>query len=311
MSSVKPFWFAFNVTVWLSSKSVRLMSLVERGAYIGLLALAWGEDVPGTLPVDEDEVRRMAEMSPEQWAISGPRLLKKFPLSECGTHRYNPRLFLEGQEQRRKSELAAEAGRKSAEAKKQRKGNGTSTDVAKKPTDVEKTATERQLVTDTVTTTSSNEEKASKQREAASTSSTESSAPTGEGGGAAAGRPKEYRYDEAPVFLSKRFNAYLDEIGYSHVNKALYLLRISDGAKKAVGKKKLAELAPNADWETFIQRWLDNDQRSNKLLLPDGAAGQQQAFRPQERIVANPTATVAGGDLNSRIQTQQAQKYVL
>lgn len=159
MSSTKPFWFAFSVTVWLSSKSVRLMSLAERGAYIGLLATAWGEDVPGTLPVDEDEVRRMAEMSPEQWALSGPRLLKKFPVSECGTYRYNPRLLSEGQEQRRKSELAAEAGRRSAEAKKQRKGNGTSTDVAKKPTDVEKTATERQLVTDTITSSTDVEER--------------------------------------------------------------------------------------------------------------------------------------------------------
>lgn len=155
---MKPFWFAFNVTDWLSSKSVRLMSLAERGAYIGLLTTAWGEEVPGTLPVDTDEVRRLAEMSPEQWAVSGPCLLKKFPLSECGTFRYNPRLLAEGQEQKRKSELAAEAGRRSAEAKKQRKGNGTSTDVAKKPTDVEKTATECQLVTYTITSSSNEEE---------------------------------------------------------------------------------------------------------------------------------------------------------
>ncbi len=83
--------------------------------------------------------------------MSGARLLKCFPLSECGTHRYNPRLLAEGKEQRRKSELAAEAGRRSAEAKKQRTGNGKPTDVAPQPTDVEKMATESQLVKTTVT----------------------------------------------------------------------------------------------------------------------------------------------------------------
>jgi len=156
---MKPFWFAFNITDWLASKSVRMMSLAERGAYIGLLATAWGEDVPGTLPLDTDEVRRLAEMTPEQWAVSGACLLKKFPISECGTFRYNPRLLADGQEQKRKSEKAAEAGRRSAEVKKQRNANGTPTDVAKKPTDVEKTATECQLVTTTITSSTDVEER--------------------------------------------------------------------------------------------------------------------------------------------------------
>lgn len=161
---MKPYWFAFNPADWLTSKSVRMMSKAERGVYINLLALCWGEEVPGTLPAAEDTVRRMGEMSTAEWGESGPAILAQFPMAECGTFRYNPRLTTERIEQERKSEINAEAGRRSAEkraaekAAKQAKAtegqrtfNEKGTAVALNPTAVEKTATERQLITTTIT----------------------------------------------------------------------------------------------------------------------------------------------------------------
>lgn len=160
---MKPFWFAFNVTDWLSSKSVRMMSLAERGAYIGLLATAWGEDVPGTLPANEDTVRRLAEMSPDDWKVSGPALLEQFPLSACGTYRYNPRLVEERGKREELSEKKAEAGRRSAAKRAagsggsptggQQKPNTIPTPVAQNPTPVENSSTEGQLDTITITST--------------------------------------------------------------------------------------------------------------------------------------------------------------
>lgn len=111
---MKAYWFAFNPSDWLSAKAVRMMSLAERGAYIGLLATAWGEDRPGTLPADEDELRRLAEMSPAEWAVSSRVLLAVFPLADCGTYRYNPRLLEEAGKREELSEKKAEAGRRSA-----------------------------------------------------------------------------------------------------------------------------------------------------------------------------------------------------
>ncbi|MGI4873191.1 MAG: DUF1376 domain-containing protein [Janthinobacterium lividum] len=293
-ATTKPFWFPFNVTDWLSSKSVRMMSHAERGVYIGLLATAWGEDVPGTLPTDEDEVRRMAEMSPEQWATSGPRLLKKFPLSECGTYRYNPRLLAEGKEQRRKSELAAEAGRRSAEAKKQRNGNGKSTDVAPQPTDVEKMATESQLVITTVTLPTD----------------------VGRNAGEPAGgqilevvKPslREVPADEAPVFARTGFREFLKSIGYGHVDVPTYWLQIQREADKLPPRLNATPSGSKAkSWEGFIQNWLKNDRLNNCLLLPES----QQPAGAAGRHAVTPTPSAAPYDINKVAAEQRSQVII-
>ena len=300
---MKPFWFAFNITDWLASKSVRMMSLAERGAYIGLLATAWGEDVPGTLPVDEDEVRRMAEMSPEQWALSGPRLLKKFPVSECGTYRYNPRLFLEGQEQKRKSELAAEAGRRSAEAKKQRKGNGTSTDVAKKSTGVEKTATERQLVTDTITSSSNEDERTAGAQ--ADSASLLSAGPVAEkaGGARPGGKPREFLADEAPTFLTVNFSKFVDKAGYGQVDKAHYLLRIQRKAEKLLART-------DEGWENYILEWLDRDKRGGQLVLPALAGPAHTLPVDNSRFGPAPRPATTGYNLAAKLEEQRNNQYL-
>ena len=141
--STKPFWFAFNTDSWLSSKSVRMMSLAERGSYIGLLATAWGEEQPGTLPAAEDFIRRLSEMSADEWKVSGPVILAMFPLSDCGTYRYNPRLLKEAGKREELSEKKAEAGRKSAAKRAaaatdgQQTGNTIPTGVEINPTGVD------------------------------------------------------------------------------------------------------------------------------------------------------------------------------
>jgi uncharacterized protein YdaU (DUF1376 family) len=152
---MKAYSFYFNASDWLASASVKQMSLAERGAYIGLLAFAWGEKEPGTLPASADKVRRLAEMSPAEWEVSSEAILEKFPLSECGTYRYNPRLIAEAKKQQELSEKNAENGRKSAErraaekaakeaaaAEAQRKANEMSTTVAPNPTTVDFRANE-------------------------------------------------------------------------------------------------------------------------------------------------------------------------
>ncbi|GAA4393455.1 DUF1376 domain-containing protein [Hymenobacter koreensis] len=109
---MKAYSFYFNASDWLASSAVKLMSKAERGVYIQLLALAWGMERPGTLPAVADKVRRLAEMSLEEWAESGETILEKFPLSECGTYRYNPRLVAEASKEQARSEKAAASANK-------------------------------------------------------------------------------------------------------------------------------------------------------------------------------------------------------
>lgn len=103
---MKAYSFYFNTSDWLASPAVKMMSKAERGVYIGLLASAWESPVQGTLPTSVDKVRRLAEMSLDEWAESGETLLEKFPLSECGTYRYNPRLLAEATKEQARSDKA-------------------------------------------------------------------------------------------------------------------------------------------------------------------------------------------------------------
>ena len=103
---MKAYSFYFNTSDWLASPTVKMMSKAERGVYIGLLASAWESPVQGTLPASVDKVRRLAEMSLDEWAESGETLLEKFPLSGCGTYRYNPRLLAEAAKEQARSDKA-------------------------------------------------------------------------------------------------------------------------------------------------------------------------------------------------------------
>lgn len=306
MKPNKPFWFAFNTADWLSSKSVRMMSLAERGAYIGLLATSWGEDRPGTLPAAEDTVRRLCEMSPADWLTSGPVLLAMFPLSECGTYRYNPRLLNEAEKREVLSEKKAEAGRKSAELRaaaatqRQQTVNTNPTGVENQATGVGENGNQLQ------SQLQSHKNKSIAKPGGGEASPSESKNPdaTSTRG---AGRPAEYHYDEAPVFHTKAFYAHLDTIGYSHVDKAMYLLRISQGAAKGVAEKKLQPQATNEAWGIYIQRWLDKDKEKGKLLLPDATIAATTGNRYNPPAALTPTRT--DYSIAERVKAQQTATY--
>src|SRR5438105_1430800 len=63
----KPPAFQFYVKDWLSSPATRTMTLEARGAYIQLLATAWDNDPPGSLPKDDERLRMLAGASDAEW----------------------------------------------------------------------------------------------------------------------------------------------------------------------------------------------------------------------------------------------------
>ncbi|GAC1372616.1 MAG: hypothetical protein NVS3B25_07230 [Hymenobacter sp.] len=107
--------FQFYPSDYLSSPDVMLMSLPEEAAYLRLLMYAWQQDKVGYLPNNESSLRRFARMTPEQWAESRDIILKKFPVAEDPTLRYNGRLLIEVEKQAKYRERSSEGGKKSAE----------------------------------------------------------------------------------------------------------------------------------------------------------------------------------------------------
>ena len=63
-----------------SDNKVRVMSNEELGAYIRLLGVAWHETVPGTLPADEDDLARLANLELAAWTKISGRVLACFVL---------------------------------------------------------------------------------------------------------------------------------------------------------------------------------------------------------------------------------------
>jgi hypothetical protein len=123
---------------------------------------------------------------------------------------------------------------------------------------------------------------------------------TAEKKGAAAG-PREFYYDEAPVFQMNAFFAYLDSIGYKHVDKGHYLVQI-----QAVGREKMIHTT-DEKWRSFIRTWLNNDKRDGKLMLPQPITTTGNLAVGRNAII--PAAAL--GDLNARIQAQQSQEFIL
>ncbi|NVO33482.1 DUF1376 domain-containing protein [Hymenobacter lapidiphilus] len=130
---MKSYSFYFNASDWLASPSVKMMSKAERGVYIGLLASAWESPEQGTLPASADKVRRLAEMSLEEWAESGEVLLEKFPLSACGTFRYNPRLLAEADKERARSLKAKASADKRWQSERNANASNTDANAPEKP----------------------------------------------------------------------------------------------------------------------------------------------------------------------------------
>jgi hypothetical protein len=52
--------FRFYAKDWLSSSTVRAMSMHHRGVYITVLAAMWNSDEPGTLPMPIEDAAKAA-----------------------------------------------------------------------------------------------------------------------------------------------------------------------------------------------------------------------------------------------------------
>jgi uncharacterized protein YdaU (DUF1376 family) len=88
---VKPPAFQFYAKDFLSSPTVRLMSLEAEGAYIHLLATAWDGTPVGTLPTELEDLRLLCRASKSQWKRIWPQLVALFPVRK--NRRVNDRLL--------------------------------------------------------------------------------------------------------------------------------------------------------------------------------------------------------------------------
>ena len=66
----------------LSDNKIRVQSNEEFGAYVRLLGAAWHEDIPGTLPADDDVLARLAGAELSLWRKLSRRILPCFTLNE-------------------------------------------------------------------------------------------------------------------------------------------------------------------------------------------------------------------------------------
>jgi len=78
----KPPAFQFYVKDWLSSSTVRSMSLAARGAYIDLLAFAWQSQPFATLPNDPAQLRRLVGADSVEWADIWPQIGECFEVED-------------------------------------------------------------------------------------------------------------------------------------------------------------------------------------------------------------------------------------
>jgi uncharacterized protein YdaU (DUF1376 family) len=130
----KPPAFQFYVKDWLSSPTVRMMSAAARAAYIDLLATAWDSDPIATIPNKPNELWRLANVMPEEWAQVKDDVLACFePFEDDPTRLVNLRLrrqWLELQEfSEKQAHRASRRWKKEDKQPKQRKpakpnGNG-------------------------------------------------------------------------------------------------------------------------------------------------------------------------------------------
>lgn len=107
--------------------------------------------------------------------------------------------------------------------------------------------------------------------------------------------PAELPADEAPVFTTAGFAAFVTKMAYGHIDKGRYLLDI---------QRKADNLKPrsNSGWENYILAWLKRDLEAGHLLTAAGPVTQAGRHGPA------PAATTATGsyDLKALAARQSA-----
>lgn len=106
-------FFKFNVTDWLTSHSVTLMTNAQRGVYIMLLSHQWA-NANCTIDSDVDKLKRLTQWTGSEDEFLGVlecfKAVKKYP-----GRRMNPRLYAEWLEAKARTERLSEGGVKGAE----------------------------------------------------------------------------------------------------------------------------------------------------------------------------------------------------
>lgn len=111
--------FQFFSADWLSGRSVRLMDAEQRGWYIQLLAESWESDPQGTLPNDDALLRVLAGVNTSSTDVERRWSFVKERFKKRGQLVYNERLMEEVVRQEINRQKKSEAGRASAEARRQ------------------------------------------------------------------------------------------------------------------------------------------------------------------------------------------------
>ena len=78
------FYFPFYVKDWLASRSVKRMTLAQRGAYLELLCAQW---LDGSLPDDKDELRAILAVAEPEFSKVWSRVEPMFPVCSDGQRR--------------------------------------------------------------------------------------------------------------------------------------------------------------------------------------------------------------------------------
>ena len=117
--------FQFYVNDWLSSPKIMTMTPAEEGAYIRLLAIAWGNKDCG-LPDDDNQLAILSRLNEGWFKGSSDKIRKCF--FKKGNRLYNKRLLFERKKQkiwRDKSSLGGLMSAKARAEKKKELNNGS------------------------------------------------------------------------------------------------------------------------------------------------------------------------------------------
>ena len=101
----------------IADNKVRVMSNGELGAYIRLLAAAWQEAAPGTLPADEETLARLAGVRPAAWRRLRTRVLACFSWNERASRYEQKRMMQEYAALAERNDRRSDAGVKAAAAR--------------------------------------------------------------------------------------------------------------------------------------------------------------------------------------------------
>lgn len=91
-------WFWFYPADFFASQKVRVMTTAEVGAYFTLLCYAWMNEIPAHLPNDEEHLRELCRMTPDEWKVARRHIMACWKPTDDSKHIYNPRLLLVRQE---------------------------------------------------------------------------------------------------------------------------------------------------------------------------------------------------------------------